>query len=172
MSDYYQILGISRLANQSEVKKAFRYKAKNLHPDVNRNAAALREFHLVNEAYQVLGNREKRRIYDLRLHNGIPSQKVYYKPGKVKYRAKGDRYAHYNSGAEAGGAFEAIEKYFDLALFISLVFIGCFALFYGIYRLWIRPHDEINPLPGIVLGIFFTGLIIFVWRTKNKIFKS
>lgn len=171
MSDYYQILGVSRFASEGDLRKAFRLKAKSLHPDVNSSGYAVREFKRVNEAYQVLRNAEKRRLYDMRLNNGFPSEKVYYRPGKVKYRAKGDRYAHYSSSDQAEGQFEAIEKYFDIILFVSLLGVGCFGLIYGLYRLFINPSEQ-NPYPGIVMGILISGFMIFVWRTKDKYFKK
>lgn len=65
MKDYYKILGISKTASQDEIKKAFRKLAKQYHPDVNKtdkNAEA--KFKEINEAYDVLGNAEKKAEYD------------------------------------------------------------------------------------------------------------
>ena len=60
--DYYNILGVAKGASQDEIKKAFRKKAHEHHPDKgNGNADKFKE---VNEAYQVLGNPEKRKQYD------------------------------------------------------------------------------------------------------------
>jgi curved DNA-binding protein len=63
--DYYQTLGVERTATQEEVKQAFRKLARIHHPDVAKNKAAGEEkFKEVNEAYEVLGDPEKRRRYD------------------------------------------------------------------------------------------------------------
>lgn len=169
MINYYQILGISPDAHLYEVRQAFREKAKCLHPDVNSDKKAHEDFKKINEAYQVLCNQEKRKIYDMRLRNRVPSQKVYYRPGKVKYRAKGDKYAYYDTETDASAGFEKIEKYFDFILFLTLVFAGCFALIYGLYRLWYEPVEEINPYPGILMGLVFTVLMIFLWKNRNKL---
>ena len=60
--DYYNILGVEKGASQEEVKKAFRKKAHQHHPDKgNGNEEKFKE---INEAYQVLGNEEKRKQYD------------------------------------------------------------------------------------------------------------
>lgn len=59
--DYYKILGVSRDASQEEIKKAFRQKAHEYHPDKGGDAEKFKE---VNEAHQVLGNPEKRQQYD------------------------------------------------------------------------------------------------------------
>ncbi|MFH1193173.1 MAG: DnaJ C-terminal domain-containing protein [Candidatus Jorgensenbacteria bacterium] len=60
--DYYQILGVSRDASDEEVKKAYRRLAHQHHPDKTGGSDA--KFKELNEAYQVLGNREKRAQYD------------------------------------------------------------------------------------------------------------
>ena len=63
--DYYRTLGLPRKATPSDVKKRYRRLARRTHPDVNQGSkAAEGVFKLVNEAYGVLSNPEKRRIYD------------------------------------------------------------------------------------------------------------
>ena len=63
--DYYDVLGVSRNADESQIKKAYRKLAKKYHPDTNAgNAEAEQKFKEVTEAYDVLGDKEKRKLYD------------------------------------------------------------------------------------------------------------
>lgn len=62
--DYYDILGISKTASEAEIKSAFRKKAKEYHPDVNKDPGAADKFKEIGEAYSVLGDSNKRQKYD------------------------------------------------------------------------------------------------------------
>jgi molecular chaperone DnaJ len=62
MADYYEVLGVSKKATQDEIKKAFRKKAHQLHPD--KKTGDEKKFKEVNEAYQVLSDSQKRAQYD------------------------------------------------------------------------------------------------------------
>lgn len=63
--DYYEVLGVGRNADAAEIKKAYRKLAKKYHPDTNAgNAEAEQKFKEVTEAYDVLGDEEKRKLYD------------------------------------------------------------------------------------------------------------
>ncbi|MDE3014338.1 MAG: DnaJ domain-containing protein, partial [Gemmatimonadota bacterium] len=65
MSDYYQLLGVSREAGSEEIKKAYRKLALEYHPDRNQGSKEAEErFKEVTEAYEVLRDSEKRAMYD------------------------------------------------------------------------------------------------------------
>ncbi|GAB5603778.1 molecular chaperone DnaJ2 [Thermus sp. FJN-A] len=64
MKDYYAILGVPRNATQEEIKRAYKRLARQYHPDVNKSPGAEERFKEINEAYAVLSDPEKRRIYD------------------------------------------------------------------------------------------------------------
>ena len=70
--DYYEILGISKSADEGEIKKAYRTLAKKYHPDMNPNdKSAEKKFKEVNEAYEILSDPEKKSRYDAYGHAGI-----------------------------------------------------------------------------------------------------
>ena len=69
--DYYDILDVPRDASEEDIRKAFRKKALEYHPDRNKSPSASEQFQEVNEAYQVLTDPERRRRYDRFGHPGV-----------------------------------------------------------------------------------------------------
>ena len=73
--DYYELLGVGRNASEQEIKKAYRKKALQFHPDKNPGDKQAEEnFKAAAEAYQVLSDKEKRGIYDQYGHQGLKAQ--------------------------------------------------------------------------------------------------
>ena len=73
--DYYQVLGVDRNASESELKKSYRQLALKYHPDKNPgNKDAEESFKIAAEAYEVLRDPEKRRVYDQFGHDGLKGQ--------------------------------------------------------------------------------------------------
>lgn len=70
--DYYEVLGVSKTASDQEIKSAFRKKAKEFHPDLNKdNPNAAEKFKEAQEAYEVLSDESKRKMYDQYGHAGV-----------------------------------------------------------------------------------------------------
>jgi molecular chaperone DnaJ len=72
--DYYEILGIDHSASKEEIKKTYRKLALQYHPDKNKDKGAEEKFKEISEAYAVLYDDEKRKMYDQHGHAGIDQQ--------------------------------------------------------------------------------------------------
>ena len=72
--DYYEVLGVDKNASDAEIKSAFRKKAKEFHPDLNKDdPSAEAKFKEAQEAYSVLSDESKKKMYDQYGHAGVGS---------------------------------------------------------------------------------------------------
>jgi molecular chaperone DnaJ len=118
--DYYELLGVSRDANEQEIKKAFRQLARQLHPDVSVEPESEVRFREVSEAYEVLSNAETRQLYDRYGHAGLRSGG--FTPTHFNLGDLGDLFATFfgddlfggRGGGRAHGADVAAEVQIDL----------------------------------------------------------
>jgi molecular chaperone DnaJ len=100
--DYYELLGIQRDASESEIKKAFRGLARELHPDVSDAPDAEERFREVVEAYEVLSKTETRQLYDRYGHAGLRSGG--FNPGSVDFSSLSDLFSAFFGDDLFGGA--------------------------------------------------------------------
>ena len=110
--DYYEVLGVDKNASADEIKKAYRKKAKQYHPDLNPgNAEAEAKFKEANEAYEILSDDQKKARYDQFGHAGVDPN---YGAGAGGYGGGfggfedidlGDIFSSFFGGGFGGGGF-------------------------------------------------------------------
>jgi curved DNA-binding protein len=109
--DYYEILGVKKEATKDQIKKAYRKLAKTYHPDANPgNKKAEEKFKEINEAYEVLGNDDKRKKYDqfgseFNFANGYD-----FDPSQFGFNNGNVRYEYRTSGS--GGFSDFFDMFF------------------------------------------------------------
>lgn len=103
--DYYEILGVKRDASDAEIKSAYRKLARKFHPDVNKTKEAEGKFKDINEAYEVLGDKQKRQRYDSLGANWQGGQSYTPPPGFENFGFGGGQgYQSFNfNGQDMGG---------------------------------------------------------------------
>ncbi len=104
--DYYEILGVKRDATEAEIKSAYRKLARKFHPDVNKTKEAEGKFKDINEAYEVLGDKNKRQRYDSLGANWHGGQSYTPPPGfeQFGFGGQGGTY-EFNFGGQNMGGF-------------------------------------------------------------------
>ncbi len=135
--DYYKVLDVSRTASQDEIAKAYKKLARKHHPDLNQDnkEAAEEKFKEINEAYEVLRDEEKRRMYDQLGSNWQHGQQFQGAPG----------FEHFNfnfRGGQGGQTFTAGGSGFSD--FFDLLFGG----FGGGQRSGAQPQFGADPFSG------------------------
>jgi curved DNA-binding protein len=143
--DYYEVLGVKRSATQEEISKAFKKLARKCHPDLNPGDAKAEErFKEANEAYEVLKDPEKRKMYDSLGHNWQAGQDFQPPPGYGN--------AHFNFNT-AGGGFGGAGGFSD---FFEFIFGGAGA---GAHqgRAGAQGFEDMFGRTGFAGGTGFTG---------------
>jgi curved DNA-binding protein len=107
MRDPYTVLGVDRRADGDTIRKAYRKLAKEWHPDVNKSPEAEDRFREINNAYEVLGDAEKRSMYD---EFGEQSLRAGFDPALARrYRDLGGGRPGGGFAGGAGGGFDGID---------------------------------------------------------------
>lgn len=111
--DYYEILGVGKDASSDDIKKAYRKLAKKYHPDANPGDKTSEDkFKDINEAYEVLGDSEKRTKYDQFGSSGQFTNGYDFDPSQYGFGRGGGRTYTYSSSGEAGDFSDFFQTFF------------------------------------------------------------
>ncbi|MCG6863282.1 MAG: molecular chaperone DnaJ [Chromatiaceae bacterium] len=129
--DYYQVLGVSRNASDSDLKKAYRRLAMKYHPDRNPGAEAEQNFKEAKEAYEVLNDPKKRSAYDQFGHAGVDASGGFGGPGDFGGSGFSDIFGDvfgdiFGGGPRAGGrrVHRGADLRYDLSLTLEEAVAG------------------------------------------------
>jgi curved DNA-binding protein len=103
--DYYETLGVEASAGEAEIKTAYRRLARKFHPDVSKEAGAEERFKAINEAYEVLRDKEKRAEYDRLKSQGYRPGEEFRPPPGFGQGGFGDGGFRYQQDFGQGGGF-------------------------------------------------------------------
>lgn len=121
--DYYGLLGVSRGASDSEIKRAYRKLARELHPDINPDEQAQQLFKEISTAYEMLSDPEKRRIVDL---GGDPLATAGSASGFSGFGGLGDVFeAFFGGGGGSRGPIGRVREGSDSLLRMRLTLDDC-----------------------------------------------
>jgi molecular chaperone DnaJ len=128
--DYYEVLSVQRNASEDDIKKAFRRLARQYHPDVNKEKGAEARFKEINEAYEVLGDPQKRQAYDRFGHAGVNAG-AGSSPGFENFTVNfGDLFEQFFGAAAGmqtrrGSAQRGADIRYDLTISFEEAVFGC-----------------------------------------------
>jgi len=114
-SDWYTVLGVKPTATGEEIKKAYRKKALQFHPDKNPSATAEEIFKEINKAYETLSDKDKRRTYDLQQQKphfsttttttkSAPQQRKHETSFKTSFHTPGQPHFTFHSSTNNNGS--------------------------------------------------------------------
>lgn len=164
INDYYHVLGLSSSASVEEIRKAYRKKARQFHPDINHAADAKDLFILITEAYDFL----------ISYHENINSNEVAYSQALEDWRKYRQKRSRENAGAYARAPYSAFRntkfykttRIFDKTTIIYGFIISIMVIVYTIIGYFYRLN---HPVPGLekpsvfaFIMLLLLGIVFFI----------
>ena len=141
-------------------------KAKVFHPDINKNVNAKINFQILNEAYQVLIDPEKRRLYDYKWQTRYGAS--FHTRYNTAQQAEKTNYYKAYTGSYYKKETKIERTSIDLLLFYFFILIGIFSVFMGVSSLIYKKWEGIDSLSGLLLGLWMLFLLLSGWRYMSK----
>ncbi len=178
MINYYHILNVSKNATSEEIKKAYRKLALLYHPDVNCDNDSNSKFILINKAYNILIDPQKRKQYDLSLELGITFE-ILLKKQEKEQRERSKKYGTAHKFKEVYHTYKKQSEYshedekqflqLEKMLFFILITIACYGAYFGIKKFFFEEWEHFElPVAGFVFALLFPTLLIYGYRVIYK----
>jgi hypothetical protein len=164
LSDYFKVLGIESGSTVDEIKKAYRKKAREFHPDLNHSPDAKESFILATEAYEFLLTYREKITRDEEEYNEAMEEWRRYRQNRSRYRA--NAYAHASYDSFKSSNFYKTTRIFDGTTIIFSLFISVLVLLVTVVGYIYRLHHPIpgikNPSVGILVTLIMFGMLLFI----------
>jgi len=167
LTNYYFVLGIPYTATEDEIKRAFRAKAKIFHPDINKNVNAKVNFQMLNEAYHILIDTEKRRAYDYKWQTRYGNS-FHNRFNSTQHAEKTNYYKAYTGSPFIKKDPKIERTSIDIFLFCFLILVGIASVFMGVTQLIYKEWKGVDSLSGLFFGLWILFLLLYGWRYIAK----
>jgi hypothetical protein len=162
-SDYYLALDLQRGCTVDEIKKAYRKKAREFHPDINHTPEAKDMFILVTEAYEFLLSNTERLKNDSEAYDRAMDEWRKYRQSKARYRARA--YSRTTYVKFRNTSFYRSTRIFDGTTIIFSLLVSVMVLIVAVAGYFFRLHHPIpgveSPTISILLVFLLLGLVLF-----------
>jgi curved DNA-binding protein CbpA len=164
ITDYYNILGLNRGCSVEEIKKAYRRKAREFHPDLNHSATAKDTFIMITEAYEFLLTYSRRSASDSESYDKAMEDWRKYRQARSRYKARVYSKTTYTRFRNTNfykttRIFDGTTIIFSMAVSILVLVISVAGYIYRIQ----------HPIPGLedpsiwmLVGFILFGMILFL----------
>jgi hypothetical protein len=164
VSDYYKILGLEPDSTIDEIKKAYRIKAREFHPDHNSSPGAKDIFIQATEAYEFLLTYRENIAADEEEYNRVIDEWRKYRQDRSRNRA--NVYAHASYSSFKSSNFYKTTRIFDGTTIVFSLFISVLVLLVTVVGYIYRIHHPIpglkNPSIAILVTLIMFGMLLFV----------
>ena len=161
LRDYYKILGVDKYASNEDIKSAYRSLARKFHPDINKSEDSVFWMQIINEAYEVLGDKRKKVLYDYvffadsRFYSHDKTEST-FAPSSVSTQQTGFR----NSFSHFIVSVIGIEEFLNIAIMALVLIAGSFYLLFG----------RADLAAGMIALLFVIAFIVLMVRVVAEIF--
>jgi hypothetical protein len=162
LRDYYKILGVEPSASADEIRSAYRGLARKFHPDINKSEDSEFWMQLINEAYDVLGDKRKKALYDYvffadRSFSSQEESEYTYEPAGVSVPQNGsfrNRFSHFIVSVVG------IEEALNISL-VAFIFVAV-----ALYVVF----GQAELAAGMIASLFVVGSLVLMIRIMAEIF--
>jgi curved DNA-binding protein CbpA len=171
LPNYYNILSVPSDASTEQIKRAYKEKALQYHPDINKDEKAVEVFQIINVAYRTLIDPELRRKYDFKMKYGQSSLSDDIRRRHPADESYYQRRQYYKGQAAPGKVNKSIKR-LNLFIFYSITAILSLGIIFGLADLFVNFRIGGLLFSVVALVLIFSGVRIINREKSEKSRKS